>query len=118
LTRSELPRTRVTAEESWDSPPLSRLARRILGERGVSLLKRALGRTTPERVVQRKRVRVGSSPAPADHGVLTLVLTSVAGEIDPRADYPIEHLVSGASAAYQERRLALVGRYYDVVGED
>jgi hypothetical protein len=79
-------------------------------------VKKALGRTVPEHTVERRRVRIGGPPTGVEKDVLTLVVTSERDQIDPRADYPIEHVLAGSSERYRERRLEIVGRYYELVG--
>ena len=45
----------------------------------------------------------------------SLVITSERDRIDPHAVYPIEHVLAGSSSGYQQRRLEIVDKYYEVV---
>jgi hypothetical protein len=61
---------------------------------------------------------MGDPPKGSEGEVLTLVITSERDRIDPRAAYPIEHVMAGSSEHYVERRLQIVEKYYEVVEPD
>jgi Glycosyltransferase family 28 C-terminal domain len=103
---------RSVTEEALNPPLSSRLASRLLGERGKSLVKKALGRTAPDYSVSRKKVTLGD---PAVTDALRLTITDRREDIDPRADHPIEHILAGSSPEYRDARRAIVEKYYEVV---
>jgi UDP:flavonoid glycosyltransferase YjiC (YdhE family) len=109
---------RERAQTHWDAPISSRIAGAVLGERGKATVKRLLGRTVPDYTTERRRVRLSGPPAPAEDGILSLVITSERDRIDPRAAYPIEHVLQGSSPGYRQRRMEIVEKYYEVVPPD
>jgi hypothetical protein len=115
LTKPPPPAGRELAQAKWNAPLTSRIAGAILGETGKAKLKKLLGRTVPDYTVERKRVRHGNPPTGPEGEVLTLVITSERDRIDPRAAYPIEHVMEGSSEQYVERRRQIVEKYYEVV---
>jgi hypothetical protein len=106
---------RELAQSKWDAPLTSRIAGAILGESGKARVKKLLGRTVPDYTVERKKVRIGDPPKESEGEVLTLVITSERDRIDPRAAYPIEHVMADSSGQYVERRREIVEKYYEVV---
>jgi hypothetical protein len=106
---------RELAQSKWEAPLTSRIAGAILGESGKARVKKMLGRTVTDYTVERKKVRMGDPPTGPEGEVLTLVITSERDRIDPRAAYPIEHVMAGSSGQYVERRRQIVEKYYEVV---
>ncbi len=47
--------------------------------------------------------------------ILSLVITSERARIDPRAAYPIEHVLDGSTPGYRQRRMEIVEKYYEVL---
>ena len=115
LLKPPQPSGRERAQTHWDAPLSSRLAGAILGERGKARVKKLLGRTVPDYTTERRRVRLGDPPTGPEGDVLTLVIASDRARIDPRASYPIEHVLAGSSSGYRQRRLEIVDKYYEVV---
>ncbi len=115
LTKPPAPVGREMAKNSWNAPLTSRIAGAVLGESGKARLKTLLGRSVPDHAVERVEVRLGEPPSGPEGEVLTLVITSERDRIDPRAAYPIEHVMAGSSEEYVERRRQIVAKYYEVV---
>jgi len=115
LLKPPQPSGRERAQTHWDAPLSSRLAGAVLGEKGKARVKKLLGRTVPDYTTERRRVRLGDPPTGPEGDLLTLVIASDRSRIDPRASYPIEHVLAGSSSGYQQRRLEIVDKYYEVV---
>lgn len=108
---------RARLDETWKPPLSSRIANRVLGEKGKAMVKKALGREVADYSDSHTRVRIGDPHGRPATDVLTLLLTSDSDQIDPSADYPTEHLLEGSSDSYRRERLEIVRRYYDVVSD-
>ena len=106
---------RARLDETWKPPLSSRIANKVLGERGKAMVKKALGREVADYSDSHTRVRIGDPHGRPATDVLTLLLTSDSDQIDPSADYPIEHLLQGSSDSYRRERLEIVRRYDDGV---
>jgi len=115
LLKPPPPSGRERAQTHWDAPLTSRIADAILGERGKAKVKKLLGRTVPDYTTERRTVRLGDPPTEPEGETLTLVVTSERDRIDPRASYPIEHVLAGSSPNYRQRRTEIVDKYYEVV---
>jgi hypothetical protein len=85
-----------------------------LGEERTNALKRMLGReATPEG--EKVRVRIVDHPQLEGQSTTTpLAVTTSLSRPDLELGTPIEHLLPGSSAAYRERRIAMIEAYYEV----
>ncbi|MET0566977.1 MAG: glycosyltransferase [Acidimicrobiia bacterium] len=115
LLKPPQPSGRERAQTHWDAPLSSRIAGALLGEKGKATVKRLLGRTVPDYTTERRRVRLGDKEATPERGILRLLVTSERDRIDPRAAYPIEHVLKGSTPGYRQRRMEIVEKYYEVL---
>jgi hypothetical protein len=85
-----------------------------LGEERTNALKRMLGRE-PSPEGEKLRVRIVGRPEPENQSTTTpLAVTTSLSRVDLELGTPIEHLLPGSSPAYRERRLEMIGTYYEV----
>ncbi len=90
------------------------LVRRILGEERIEGLKRVLGRP-PKPIYQKATVTLTDETGGGDADNLELALARSVSTAELRADQPIEHLLAGSSDIYENKRLEIIDRHYDVV---
>ena len=106
-------RRKRTAAELLDAR--TQWAMEAIGDDRVSVVKRLLGRK-PTLVHERIEVRLTNrivEPEPNEPTPLAIV--SAVSQAELRTEIPIEHVLSGASDAYQKRRTELLSGYYEVV---
>jgi hypothetical protein len=87
--------------------------KRLLGERGTNLLRRALGRA-PRPVGSRLTVTIVDRPAPVRDDHLPLAFTEELAPDDLKLGTPVEHLLAGSSVQYRRNRRDLIAKYYRV----
>ena len=100
---------RETGRVEWRQPGFKGFVKRSIGPGGVRLVKGALGRSVPQPV--RRRVTLHPH-ATADSA--QLLVTDDLGAVSRSADQPVEHLLTGASDVYRQRRTELIEEFYDV----
>ena len=110
LTSSPPTRIRKTAPaEEEHRPWFKGSLKRAIGPRGVELVQRALGRE-PE-MPRRAVVSLNGD----DAGIPRLVVTSDLEAVARSAEHPVEHILPGATAGYEELRHSLIKEFYEVV---
>jgi len=108
-------RTRLTSAEL----AARAAAIRVLGTRGTSVVRRALGRPPtpgPRRPLTVRLVedRPGEAASSSSAGLPPVLLTERLGPELLGENHPVEHLLPGSSPAYRDERRRIVRRFYDV----
>lgn len=101
---------RATGREEWRQPGFKGWLKRAIGPSGVELVRRGLGRA-PLRPPRRP---VSLEPSRGD-AAAHLLITADVEAVQASESQPVEHLLPGASGAYERSRRELVDEFYDVV---
>jgi hypothetical protein len=110
LTSTPPTGVRPTGREEWRQPGFKGWLKRAIGPSGVELVRRGLGRA-PLRPPKRP---VSLQPSAGD-ATAQLLITEDVDAVQASERQPVEHLLPGASDAYERSRRDLVDEFYDVV---